>query len=574
VQDSRVTQAGAPVRNHRIRRASPMSVDFIVALVFLVVFGVTIHAFQYHGAMAEGDLYRTLVGLMDGAISGKGIMSDLQYRRDFGFGYLAAFYTFADPATLRDPDLLMQLMNQAGFWSMLFGLLFFWCAVRLVHGSLAATVALIVFALGPMVPELATSGHQVIPMFAFLCAGGTLLFLSVTGWKAVLASTGGAVCLLLGLTMRAELFLALPWLVLSRVDTRSMRAFVVSGFLRSIAPAFALIAFLILQHHVALATGEVGNYFRESYSSWRTLAPGVIYVLLGCGFATAAGAAIAGLYLGWDTSPSRQTPAGWNWSEILGPLALIIVPFMFFLPNPAPPRHFLIMLAGMSILIGIALARRPVPGRMAALGIALGIGLANQVLSELARPVLLRLNAADSLYLPVPTEYPTTTHANVGWEWRRHAALVERRQRWNAFGDELRSLCDKYVIVLSDESEQLFSRLYAGGMPVDASRIEIYPDKIYPDTGSLRQYSTSVHMAVASQGASRLIGLMGVWRGKTFIMLEKVHIWPGDAVATIMADAKYDDYKLIADPYTLSTFDKLAIPDGRAPHFGCADWIR
>jgi hypothetical protein len=29
-----------------------------------------------------------------------------------------------------------------------------------------ATVALIVFALAPTIPELATSGHQVIPMFA------------------------------------------------------------------------------------------------------------------------------------------------------------------------------------------------------------------------------------------------------------------------------------------------------------------------------------------------------------------------------------------------------------------------
>ncbi|MDR3533056.1 MAG: hypothetical protein P4L90_21165 [Rhodopila sp.] len=562
-----------PARNGHIVQRLLISFDFIFALVFILIFAIVIHAFQYHNALAESDLYRVLVGLMDGAVSGTGLASDLHYDRDFGFGYLAAFYALVDSDTLRDPDRLMDLMNQIGFWSMLPGLLFFWCAVRLVHGSLAATVALIVFALGPMIPELATSGHQTIPMFGFLCAGAALLLLPVTGWKAVLAAAGGGALLLIGMTIRGELFLALPWLVLARVDTRSMRRFVVSGFQRSIAPALALIAFIALQHHVesavnATVTSTVSIYFRESYS-WITIRPGLIYMIVGCGFATVAAAAVAFLYLGWTTLFTREAPINRRLAECLSPLALIVVPLLFFLPNPVPTRHFIMPLAGMSILIGIALARRPAVGRVTALCVAIGIGAANQVLAEVARLPLLRVNEAQSPYLPVPTEYPTATHANLGWEWRRHAALVERRARWQAFGEELLTSCDTHVIVLSDEVEQLFSRLYAGGTPVEARRLRIDVDTgAVPINPALRQ---DAHAILVGEGATRLTGLIGVRRGKTFIMLEKSHLWPADAVAAIMANPAYAEYKLIADPYTLSKYDKTPIPADRAPRFGCSD---
>jgi hypothetical protein len=42
-------------------------------------------------------------------------------------------------------------------------LLVFWWAVRLVHGAPVATIALIVFALGPMVAELAKFDKTPIP---------------------------------------------------------------------------------------------------------------------------------------------------------------------------------------------------------------------------------------------------------------------------------------------------------------------------------------------------------------------------------------------------------------------------
>lgn len=555
----------------RIAQPTSLSIDFVCALLFIAVFAMVIYAFRYKDELAEADLYRVLVGLMDGASSGKGLGSDLHYDRDFGFGYLAAFYAFADPATLTDPDRLTALMNQIGFWSMLPGLLFFWCAVRLAHGARAATIALVIFALGPMIPEMATSGHQTIPMCGFLFAGATLLFLPATGWRAVLAATGGGLLLLAGMTMRGELFLAMPWLVLARVDTSSIRAFVVSGLRRALAPALALVAFLVLQHVVetklnsALST-TLGTYFLESYTSL-SVGPGLVYMTVGCGFATVAAAAAAVLYLAWNPRFGRDAPTSRGLAELLGPLALIVVPLLFFLPNPLPTRHFLMPLAGMAMLIGIALARHPAIGRATALGLALAVGAANQVLAEAARLPLLRVNDARSPYLPVPIEYPTATHANLGWEWKRHATLLERRERWHAFGDRLLTVCDAHVIVLSDEVEQIFSRLYSGGAHVEAKRIVIGADTgAAPLNPALRQDADTV---MVGSGSSRLPGMIGTREGRTFIVLEKSHLWPGDPVATILANPIYNDYKLIADPYTLSNYDKTPIPPDRAPRFGC-----
>jgi hypothetical protein len=128
---------------HRLSK-SAVSADTLIATLFVIVYTVVIHLHEYHSAFAESDLYRMLVGLLDGEVSGQGIASPLHYDRNFGFGYLSALYAFASPAVLRDPDRLTEFMNQIGFWSMTPGLILFWTAVRLAHGARVATVSRLV----------------------------------------------------------------------------------------------------------------------------------------------------------------------------------------------------------------------------------------------------------------------------------------------------------------------------------------------------------------------------------------------------------------------------------------------
>ena len=310
-------------------------VDFLVALIFLLLFAVGVHKFQYRDAFAESDLYRVLIGLLDGAISGTGIASSLHYDDTFGFGYLAAFYHLVSPATLRDPDQLTDLINQVGFYALLFGLLFFWCAVALIHGTRAATVALVVFGLGPMILELGTSGHPVIVMFALLCAGATLLFLPLTGWAALLAAMAGGAFLLAGLMTRVDIIFAFPWLVLARADTCSPRGFIASCIRRSIMPAAVTVVFVMLQHLIVPdQIGSVVGEYLSKYFSLSQIVIGLIYMALGCGIATAAAGIVALLWMTWRVWPGAHGRGrGLLLGDILGPASLVIPELVFFVAS-------------------------------------------------------------------------------------------------------------------------------------------------------------------------------------------------------------------------------------------------
>ncbi len=178
--------------------------DILVAVACIIVFAVTEFCCQYQGVLGESDLYRVLVGMLDGAVSGSGINSDFHYGRDFGFGYIIAIYALAPADVLRDPDQLTRLINGLGFCFSIIGLFFFWLSTYAVQGSRAALVALLLFAFSPVMLELGTSGHQILLAFSFLFAGATCLFLPLAGWNLIAARISGFGLLIVGLCIRAK----------------------------------------------------------------------------------------------------------------------------------------------------------------------------------------------------------------------------------------------------------------------------------------------------------------------------------------------------------------------------------
>jgi hypothetical protein len=323
--------------------------------------------------------------------------------------------------------------------------------------------------------------------------------------------------------------------VLSRIDTSSFRRFITSGLLRSIAPIGAIIVFVALQRSfVGVQMGStVGHYFFQFYT-WASVPPGVVYMVVGCGLATAA---LGGLALLWLVISGLRRHA--DLAKLLGPLALVIVPMAFFLPNPMPTRHFMLTLAGFGIVLGVAASRSP-RGVVYA-GVA-ALVIANHALAELVRPLLLRVNDAHTPYLPSHDAYPTTTHANIGWFWQRHAALVARRERWQAFGDMISTSCDSHTFVLSDEGPHIATRLYAAGLPIKAEPFRL----------------------------AGYFGVHAVRDSKDFIVMEKMNGWPDDPVATVLADPALSQYHLAQDPWTMSKYDRTPIPADRVATFGCA----
>jgi hypothetical protein len=103
--------------------------------------------------------------------------------------------------------------------------------------------------------------------------------------------------------------------------------------------------------------------------------------------------------------------------------------------------------------------------------------------------------------------------------------------------------CQTHTMIFTDEGAQLFSRLYAGGVPVEAHRLRV-------DGMRTR---------------------LGVRRGKTFLEVQKMNTWPNDPVALVLADPAYNDYRLFEDPYTMSKYDRTPIPPDRQARFGCPD---
>ena len=334
----------------------------------------------------------------------------------------------------------------------------------------------------------------------------------------MLAAFGGGVFLLAGLTTRPDIIFAFPWLVLTRADTRSLRGFIVSCVLRSIAPTAAIIVFLILQH--LLVPDQMGSVVGEYFGRWFSLSQfivGLVYMVLGCGIATAAAGALAMLWLTWRARPGDDGLGQTGLAQILGPASLVLLPLGFFVASVGPTRHFILTYAGFSIFLAIALTANLAMRLAAALGVALLLAAASQLLSELVRLPVLAVNNANSPYRPIWTGYLTASHAPLGWVWKRHDALAERRAIWQAEGNMLTTPCQTHTIILTnDETAQLFSRLYAGGVPVEARR----------------------------QGSDDIRGRVGVQQRKIMLYLAKTTRWPKDTVALILADPAYNDYRL------------------------------
>jgi hypothetical protein len=517
-------------------------IDVAFATFAVLIFAVIAYSFQYRESLGESDLYRILVGLLDGKATGSELAGALQYNRPFGFGYIAALYVFLNDQILRSPPELIAVINNIGLWGAISALIAFWISTRLVYGTLAATVALIIFASAPMVLEMSTTGHPIILSFALIGIASIFMFLDLSRGAWILAQATAIPFLVAALAVRGDIVLAFPWLVLTRIDTQSLRHFVKSGVLYCLAPTSALVLFYILKLCFAnfsegAAPGSLNWFVR--FFSWANIVPAIAYLGLGCGIVTTV---IGGLLVLWSLKARSKEAGGSRRDSInllLGPLTLVAFTTIFWIGNPQPARHFLLVLAGFAILIGFFISRN-VANHFFALTSALAIACSNQLSSEALRPILLR--QLYSPYISIPDERRTFTHVPVGFWWLHHGTLKMRRDKWNELADQIATTCDDYTLVLSDEIHQLLASLYSDDEVIVAKRVEL---------GKFLAYS-----AVRS--------------GRHYIFMSKIEGWPEDAVAFVLADHGLDAYKIFVDPYTISAYDRTAVPPKRAARLGCA----
>ena len=540
----------APETKHRTpsRAAGPRSgfvwIDFVFAALAMGTFTCWIYRFRYQGLLGESDLYLVLNGLLDGARTSTYLASLHHYGKAFSFGYIMALYQFVDHQTLIDRLRMIALINEIGFWSSIAGFVAFWRLTWSLYGLRSATVAVTLFSLSPMMLELGTSGHQILPAFALFAAGSLCLLSTVKGAPRLPLALLGFFLLLLALVTRAEIVLGFPFLALARADLRSLPRFLKSAAVRSIVPAIAFATFLLVKHFYVEkthGTNSLSSFLGHDLIVTR-IPVGGLSILVGCGIATTIVgllAAVLAVRRAVAAPPRSQVRIGLGQTAI-GPLSLIIPPLIFWIAIPLPVRHFILLLAGMSWLVAWLLSTGLRSRPLAIYGLVAAIVFANQALGALTAPFILRHIPNKFIALPgdqhlLPFGLP------VGSAWSYHRTYEGELLRTDRFAEQIRNSCEPNLLVLTNREQQILSILY-------------HPDAAWD----------------FKEGR---IGKFPTWEtpvgGRRVIVLSELGAWPEDAVAAALADPAVRDFKIELDPRAILALPHAAIPPDRVANLSC-----
>lgn len=516
------------------------SIAGVTSIAGLAVLGLL---FQYRGALGEPDLYRVVASLLEGHASGQGARSPMQYGRSFSFGYYELLYGLLDEAVLTSPDRLMAVINTIGFVSAIAALALLFVAVRTWHGPRVAFVTAALFGLSPMVLDLTTSGHPVLPSLAAYGLGVALMSRPSTGVLRLVLWALASLAFLVGLTIRAEILIALGWPVVAGADTASLARFLRSAALRALPAVLAVAAFFVAQagYVESGSGGGAGTLlaFMRTFYSLGQIGKGMAFLAIGFGSATlilAASAAVVVL----RRSPQRSIDrARLAIALLLEPAALILPCLVLWLPNPNPARHFLFALLGTALFIGLVLERtKPRPASSVLLVLAAIVG--NQLIGEFSRPAV--ISALKSPYTNFPDRPRTLTQAPLGALWVHHASLVQRRAALDTEAARLPTFCDRQVIVLTIDPMQMVLALYRDGHPPRLSETKLGP---FDAISAVRP------------------------NGQTFFLVPRYPYWPRDVVAEIIAMPALASFAIWDVPLSRSIYDRTPVPRNRMPRDDC-----
>jgi hypothetical protein len=514
-----------------------------VAVLFVFLIGL----FHFTTELNEGDLYRVVLGLLNGKASGLGLDDPTQYGIRFGYGYVAMIYWLGELQifSIAHRESLIEAINAIGFVASIAIVVLLMTSLQIMYGAATALLASIIFLFSPLFLETATSGHQLLIALAFFFAANLVLLLDVRGRWKILSYATAAFLLFAGLTMRAELPLAFPWLVFAERPTAflSRRLYISNVLARSCVCLFSFAVFQIVFHFYVNTppTGDgmsgLSTFMGQFYSP-RNILRGFVILVVGSGVATVVAGCVV-LFVGRTAmiEDFRLLSFVAVASNLFGPLSLIVVGAMFWIPNPNPARHFTFFLLGLAVLISLSVTRRFRVNGAGAIVAGLAIVIANQALAEVARPIVLR--NLHSPYIRFPEHNPTTGAVPLGSFPRHHASMVERMEVLTNFGRTVVGSCEPQLLVLTSNGPLMAGLMFK------------------------RQIDTRVSLAkVSSYNALKVVR-----QGQTFLFVDPLEIWPQDPVSVILNDTALDRFKILRDIFSNSIDDKLAVPASRIANY-------
>lgn len=493
-------------------------------------------------SLGEPDLARMLFGLVYGEVTGQRLGAGFQYGANFSFGYYLGFFHLIPSRVLADPYRLAVWMNLTGFVSALLAIPLVWSFVRRVSASSnSAAAATIVFFFSPLVLVLATSGHPVLPAFV-LAIGAGVAFVAATSadrprWAMVLI---GTLLAFASLCIRADMALAFPMLIWAsqreagkewqwRREIRPM-------LIRLAALALAVLAFLVVQtwvmagRHLDAAAvaapkgfGSLIRFIAMFYDVAR-IPKGFALMVLGCGLAVIFACLLFVLAYRKARLDAFRS----------GLLLLTVLPsLLFWLPNPQPVRHFLLVAFGCAMLIGWFADAFAKSVRLTIVA-AVCLALANQLFAEALFP---RIVSHYEWSYTSPTERRTTDQVPLGAFWKDGPAKVALNEVFRAEAQAVVRAAEKAPLLI------------------------VFGDEIY--------YLASYFCAADKDLRARAVDLSGIPMlflesdRHTVVLVEKQPVWPKDVAQEVLADKQFASWPYYVQAATLSRYDVGLLPDRR-----------
>lgn len=496
--------------------------SFLWWLLPIFLFAAIVRPYVYDDVVGEGDLTLVTNGLLLGSRIGFDAASSLHYGLSFSYGYYWFIYTVLPDSLFRHAEDVIMFINESGYVSALATLTFAALLVARLYGAFVAACSIIIFGFSPMFLELATSGHPLLPAAALLFFGGYLLLLGeglAPMWARVLVTALSGMVIFASLSVRADTALALPWLVFATREWKPDRTMLFNILARGVTVTAAFLVFLYVQRFFVSdtgSTGALGNFLSVFYQI-RQVPKGVVALLIASGLITSLCVAAAFLL------KSRSL----KHAAFLA-LLLIVPTLVFWLPNPLPSRHFFFAIFGAAVFIGVALLAAGMQKKVL-VPVAFAIVLSNQAMAEMVYPTIV---ANYDWNYPMLGERRSTFHVPLGAFHHNHNANQHLFTALREEGKAVAQLNHPKVIVFGDQITYIMMALLDS-----AERVEMKENP-----------SPKVSFEI-QRGNQR------------FLFIEKYHFWPEDVAADYVQSHDVGDALIYTQPYTLSKFDKAALPN-------------
>ena len=300
--------------------------------------------FHYTTEFGERDSYRMFLGAFDSIRSGAWFDSSLLYNREASFGYYGFLYLLA-PLFGRTPTALIELMNWLSVVSVVLFMIPFYLVIERLTDTTAAIASGLVLIATPVWWHCGVYGHPVTMALLFFFCGLALVGACDVA-PSIIVQFSAVMLFSAALTFRFDatlLYLALAGVLWQARKTHPIR-WMREGAIYVLIP---LLLFEVLKHllpavtHGAAppsVTGLLTRFERTTnlHNSLRNFTIGITegftpILLLCCPIAI------------WLLLKRKQIPL------LLFVFAEVAANLVFFLLDPLPPRHFILMVPAMSL---------------------------------------------------------------------------------------------------------------------------------------------------------------------------------------------------------------------------------